>query len=445
MTIFTRLHPGSKKQPCLEPDGASFAAFWRCMERRTDLLARLRRVGDGRRAPRIPLPAILLATLAMFWFGLPSMLALDDQLRHNPALRRWLGLVGWKGSISDDTFADALDVLDLDGVRAVLHALGKRQLAGWGAGRFRQCALARRLDRVGSAALAARAVVALDGHHVFGCKSPKRRCEDCYRGTAGGTGHLPSHQMVVALWVGVHPAIVLDFEPIRPASGGEHGAGKRLVERLKRVYGDAIGVIVADALYDAEAFRHLVQTAGYRSVIIHKDPRRNGGEGLLDIDATDPERKHPHLRYNDERGRRYELWERDTKLGARRVISARRHDTDGHLCRRDCITDLPRDGANAAAVALLAETRWSIENTAFHELVGEWSLDRAFVHAGRPTAAWAIVCLALIAFNTLQIFAYRHLKLDPVRPARTLGSIRRELFCTLALFGLRGRPRARAP
>lgn len=110
-----------------------------------------------------------------------------------------------------------------------------------------------------------------------------------------------------------------------------------------------------------------------------------------------------------------------------------------------CITDYTPKEVPAVAIALLMETRWWIENTAFHELAGQWSLDRAFVHSGRPKAVVAIVALALLAYNALQAYLYRELGINPSRPERTLGDIRRDFWETLALFTLKGLARARAP
>ena len=42
------------------------------------------------------------------------------------------------------------------------------------------------------------------------------------------------HQVVVAHWIGTHPALVLDFEPVLPGES-EWTAAARMVPRLKEV------------------------------------------------------------------------------------------------------------------------------------------------------------------------------------------------------------------
>ena len=88
------------------------------------------------------------------------------------------------------------------------------------------------------------------------------------------------------------------------------------------------------------------------------------------------------------------------------------------------------------------EARWEEEST-FHELAGEYGLDRAYIHSGRPNAVWAVTALAFLAYNAMQVFIYRHLGIDPSRPQRTFGDILRDFMETLSAFG--PRPRARAP
>ena len=65
---------------------------------------------DGRDPDRtsIPLEVMLVAMLAMFWFQLPSLKALDDQLRHGRWLKRALARLGYSEAISDDAFRNAL-------------------------------------------------------------------------------------------------------------------------------------------------------------------------------------------------------------------------------------------------------------------------------------------------------------------------------------------------
>lgn len=427
----------------------SLEGFLQWYQRHFDLVSALETVRDGREANRIqiPLPAILLAVLCMFWLGLGSLRALDDRLKVSPGLRHILGMVGWKGTISDDTFADALENLELGDLRQILQQQGKRELSRWGAGRYLESEIGQRLKATGGGWMGAKAIIAIDGHELF--SSHHRSCDQCQKRKHKVLKHGKKveieqsyHKVVVAQWVGVHPAVMMDVESVRPGEG-ELTAAYRLVERLSRIYGDSIGVIVADALYDNEPFRRRTRKAGYYTVIRHKDARRDPGKtGEKQLDRRDPQRENPDRKYIEGKQRRYECWSEEIPEGAQQYIEIRR--TIGSQSQVGALlTDLPAERTPLVAAAMIYETRWWIENTGFHELAGAWSLDRAFVHAGRSTAAQAIVLLGMMAFNAFQVYVYRHLGLNPRKPERTIGDFRRDFLETLSLP--RAQAHARAP
>lgn len=436
----------------------SLQALFTWLRGHFDVVKDLVSVPDGRQVSRveIPLVAVLVAVLTMFWLGLGSMRGLDDRLKTSAGLRRVLGESGWGRPISDDTFADALEGTDYKAIREILHRQAKREIKRWRAGRYLGCELAQRLEPLGCQSLVVRIPVAIDGHELF-C-TEKLRCDDCRtrKKRVKRNGQKIEveeryHQVVVARWIGVHPAMVLDFEPIGPGDC-ELTAAYRLIKRVDAVYGKAVGGLIMDALYDCEPVRTLARKADYYTVIRHKDEHRDPGRTCKKtLDRRDPDRSNPDRVYKEtQRRRRYECWQEVPPTGDGRYIEARRTtrpknpDKPLEVLRGACITDLPADKAPPVVVAMLMEERWSIEST-FHELVGEYGLDRAFVHSGRPNAVWAIVALAFLAYNALQTFVYRHLGIDPRKPQRTFGDILRDFLETLSAFRTRAAARARAP
>lgn len=422
-------------------------AFWRWLRADLKLFRLVKGVRDGRDPYRtiIPLDVMLAAVLAMFWFQLPSVEALDDQLRHGRWLRRALAGLGYDGPISNDAIRNAAAKLDLESLRAVLHHLGRRMLKGWGAGRYLESQLGKRLRRINQHHLAAKAVVALDGHYLFGTYSEKRCCPQCQKRSVTVNGQKITeyyHMTIVAQMVGAHPAVILDFEPLLPGEN-ELTAVKRLLPRLAEVYGDSIGIVIADAMYDTEPFRRQVFELGYRSVVVHKtdnhDPARTAERNLA---ARDPKRCKPDARHRPDPKTEYRVW--DEPAGGRRLIEVRR-SCNGTEWKSQGMTDLPREHGHPLAIGILIEERWDIENTGFKQLVTDWRLDRAYIHAKKPTAVWACVNLALLAYNAFHYFVYRILKLDPDDPERTLQAFRRDLIHTVGTLGLRAMPDARPP
>ena len=415
------------------------------------LFRELRTVRDGRDPSRvkIPLDVILVAVLAMYWFQLPSLNALEDQLRHGVWLRRQLAQLGYGEPFSAEAVSKSLAKVDPDDLRAVIHRLGRRSLKGWGAGRYLESHIARRLALIGQQQLAARAIVTIDGHYLFGTTSEQRCCADCKTMTKIVDGEQVTryyHMTLVAQMLGAHPALLLDFEPMRPGEN-EKMTVKRLLPRLKAAYGDRINIIVADAMYDDEPFRRMVAELGYRSVVVHKvNNHAFAVEAQAALDGRDPDRLRPDWKHHPDPWLAYQVWEQPA--GGRRLVEVRRtrkerRGAGEHRWKSQALTDLPASRANAVAVGIILEERWEIENKGFKQLVEDWKLDRAYVHANRPMATWAFVALALLAYNAFHYYVYRHLGLDPAAPARSLQAIRRDLLHTAVALAARGPPRDR--
>lgn len=393
---------------------------------------------------------ILLAVVGGMLLGICSVRGIEDRLRHSASFRR---LAGQSKSLSDDTIRTALTKLDADSLLGALHAVGRWGLARWGAGRYLESELSRRLLPLGAQGLAARAVVAIDGHETF-C-SEKLECSLCHsrKKQVKRGGKLVwvterYHKLIVAQWIGAHPALVLDAEPMLPGEG-EWTALQRLIPRLGKVYARSIGTLVYDANLDHEPFRRLASQHGFNTVVRHKDANRYpGGDLKARLDKRDPERTRPDgVRRDRSNGCLYEYWVEQESLGTRRYVEVRRSGGNKPTTVGGCVTDLPADKAPALAVGWLMEMRWWIENTGFHELSGQFGFDRALVHQNRANGAWACALLTLVAYNVWQLFVYRELKLDPRKPTRSWAELRRDLWESLhTLVSARlVWPEARAP
>jgi hypothetical protein len=434
------------------PPEASAGGLFRFLSRKLRLGERLGRVVDGRvrSRVRVPLEAALLALVGGFILGVGSVRGVEDRLRRSAGFRRF---AGWGGGISDDTLREVLTRLDGASLQAVLHDVGRWALRRWGAGRYLESELARRLAPLGAQGLAARAVVALDGHETFcsqklACALCRTRKKQVKRGGKLVWVTERYHYLVVAQWIGAHPAPVLDAEPVRPGEG-EWTAAQRLLPRLGEVYGGSVGTLVADANFDHEPFRRLARQHGFATVVRHKDANRYpGGDLKARLDVRDPGREQPDGRRRDRsNGCQYEYWVEQEAHGGRRYVEVRRSGGDRPTTVGGCVTDLPAEKAPALAVGYVMETRWWIENTGFHELSGQFGFDRALVHHNRATGAWACALLGLLAYNAWQLYLYRELRLDPMRPSRSWAELRRDLWeslHTLTRAGLAW-PEARAP
>ena len=426
-----------------------------------DLVSHLAGVQDGRKSSRVPLPTMMLAVLVMFWVKLPSLRQLDQRLRANEGLRRLLKrYTGYGYAFCDDTVRDAFAVSDWRALQALLHLQGQRGIKQWGARHWKDGELARRLRPVHSQELASKVVIAIDGHEHF-C-AYETVCDLCrVRNLKKGKETFVEryHTLVVAQWVGSHPSLALDVEFVKPGEG-ELTAAKRLLARIGKVYGDAIGIVLADALYDNQPMRELARKLHYNLVVSHRDERREPGRtGERALDRTDPKRERPHQFYETDE-HRYDCWEVDLGGGWRYIEALRykmkavvttdkegnkrvkrQKDAEATVHKAAIITDLAPDRAPAVAVAMLFEARWWVENTAFHELSGEWKFDRIYVHDHKADAVRVFTLLGLLAFNAMQIYVYRHLRLQPRAAYLCLLDHREDMRDTMILCGQPRRPR----
>jgi hypothetical protein len=431
------LSPNRRPHNLSSPVVATASGLLKYLSRHLGLGELLDAVDDGRDESRITvrLGAVLRAVVGGLLLGIGSIRGIEDRLVHSKRFRAFIGLAG---TFSDDTAREALTRLEPARLERALYELAGVALRRWRAGRYLDSELARRLRPLNASFIASRAVVALDGHETF-C-SEKRRCEACHtrkktvkRGKTLLEVEENYHKLVVAQQVGSHPAVVLDVEPIVPGES-EVTAAYRLVERLGRVFGNVIGTVVADAAHDSEPFRSACLEAGFWSVVRHKDEKREPGYALKRaLDARHPaNRVKPDGWHRDPtNGNLYEYWlEREPHQG-RSYVEVRRTRPDGNVMVGGLVTDLPLGKVSPMVAAFIMEARWWLENTGFHELSGQFYFDRAFVHAGKPTGAWAMVVLTLLAYNVWQLYLYRHLGLDPSRPSRTWGDLRRDLWESL--------------
>jgi hypothetical protein len=368
--------------------------------------------------------AVLTAAVLSFASGLKAVRAWDDNLRYRVASCRMLRATGHTTTIADDTFRHALESASLSDLQVILRAQARRELKRWSTGPHTESRLGRELRKIGMHRLAGYPALAIDGHWLFSCDTQK--CAGC-KTIKNGKSERWGHKVVVAHWVGSHPAMIVDFEPVKPFEG-EMTAAKRLLKRVAACLPDAFKVLLLDALYDCEPMRSAIRHAGLLYVIRHKDPRRSpGGEGVKAIQNRDPDRQRPDGVFLHRDGRRVAVWQTFEASQGRRTVAFSLGD--GSLGA--CVTNLPAELASPQAVATLMMERWSQENTGFHELAGQMNLDRAYVHKGRANAVWTVVAVALIAYNAWQSYLYKTLGLDPMRPERSWQDLRIDLWCSL--------------
>lgn len=368
---------------------------------------------DGRRRPQIATGEVVRGLLFTALFRLPSLNALEGELKQTP-FQRLLGrsvVTPGRKIFSADTAGRILDTLRHDGLRRLLHRIfGKAERnkvfrEGW---------------------YAARRAVALDGWEPF-C-SNKRHCKDCLERTvrtARGEVKQYYHRFVVAVLLGADTEVVLDFEPLRTLDvrlqqgeaadthDGEQTAALRLMDRLHATYGRFIDLFVLDALYPNGPVMTRITDLGYGAVITLRKETDEPLKEALVLMKDQP----PAASWDDpDRREHAEAWQvdglrtLDTFQGEVRVVraevSCQRTGETHTWCAAVIGADIQR--LNVRILHKFHRGRWHIENTAFNQWTQLWHLGHVYRHT--PGAVPALFLIWFLAFNLLQLFVHKRLR-----------------------------------
>jgi len=262
-------------------------------------------------------------------------------------------------------------------------------------------------------------VVAIDGHELWASRA--RCCERCsQREIKVGEKTVLEyyHRVVVAQWVGVTPAAILDLELIAPHEG-EVAAARRLLERILVHYRRLIDVITADALYLEAPFIRMVLNVGKHVVIVMKQENRELFQDADQLRALTAPRVLPegrcttrlwdisHLSSFNTLGLEVRVvWAEEATI-ARKIVGGKAQEELSES-RWVWVTDLPASIVPPSKIQKWGHARWDLENRGFNELVNLWHMDHCFIH--HPNAIEALLLTLALAFLVSYLFYQRNLK-----------------------------------
>ena len=355
-----------------------------------DLLER--HVHDPRRRPRITGGTVARSVLVMLWARLGSFNAVEQT---QPS-RFWRGYLG--GALpSADTLGRVCQVLDLEELRMILHAV------------YTQLKRGKALQPPAHGLMLA----VLDGHESHA--TFRRRCPGCLQRTlrtAQGDRVQYYHRYVTLSLVAPKLRLLLDAEPLQ-AGEDEVAAALRLFDRVVVRYPRAFDVVGADALYARAPFFNHVTAAGKDVIAVLKQGRRDLWQDAHSLwEQAAPQ---PVLRGS----RRCEGWDLtgfttwpQCRVPVRVVRSCEtwsvRRQLDGQPETQHSewvwATTLRPTRATTATVVGLGHSRWDIENQGFNELVSRWHGNHVYRHsAGGILAMWLLTLLAAGVFAAFYI------------------------------------------
>ena len=395
------------------------------LEKRYQFRQRVAQLRDRRQRPQIPTANIWLSVFGMFLLRLGSFNALEQELRRCKRWESWVG--GLKPSA--DTIGRVCSQMSLADARQLLVEINRRS--------WRRKAIHRQPGE-------SYRVVAIDGHELSASRA--RCCDRCLQREikVGGKTVLEYyHRVVMAQWVGVTPAAILDLELIAPQEG-EVVAARRLLARIVANYPRLIDVLTADALYLEAPFIRLALNAGKHVVIVMKQEKRELFQDADQLRAiTEPRVLHdgPHTT---------RLWDISqlssfSTLGlAVRVVWAEESTVIRKLVggkpqqelsasRWVWVSDLPAAIVPASKIQQWGHARWDLENRGFNELVNLWHMDHCFIHD--TNAMEALLLILALAFLVSYLFYERNLQPEACRYLTRLALARRFVEDFSALDG----------
>ena len=189
----------------------------------------INKLTDGRVNPKYKTPQVIMPLLLGFMIRIESMNELKFRLQENEFLK-----VFSRGTKLPqiDTIRDTLKVLEIDGLKIILHHTVKR-------------AIANKVFDNGT--IDGYVVGAIDGTKFFG--SNKKFCSGCLK-----NNNHNFHSGVVISTIGDGPVLTVGFEMYKPGvdsiskDEGELNVAKRLITDVSRTYGNLFDVVVYDAL-----------------------------------------------------------------------------------------------------------------------------------------------------------------------------------------------------
>jgi hypothetical protein len=351
---------------------------------------------DHREKPEIP-AAVFPKALLMLWLcRLPSLNALH-LLGGRGAGRRFLN----QNMPSADQIANISEIIDVEGVRAILGRMYKRLVRN-------KVLLPMHGHRLG----------VVDGHEIN--SSYERCCAKCQTRQITVNGQKRTqyyHRAVVFQLVGPGFRFLLDFELLEPHDD-EGTAALRLIHRVLEAYPRCFDILLGDGLYPQARLFRLLRQHGKHALVVLKDERRD-----LLKDARGLFGPKPHRTFRI-RATAYQCWDIedldswDSYHEKVRVVRSVETTTiskreNGRRTQREqtsewvWVTTLPASEVPTTTVVTFGHERWRIENEGFNELCNQWHANHYFHH--HPTSIIALWLMLFIAHALFHCFL-RNLK-----------------------------------
>ncbi len=229
---------------------------------------------------------------------------------------------------------------------------------------------------------------------------------------------------VFAKIVGKRPGLILDYETV--TCNGNEGKQEyepyvaiKLIERLKKSYGQGIDVIVGDAIYLEEKFLRAVIDEEYIAVVRLKDNRKAfiaEAEGLFKLQK-------PQLISKTKR-KEIMCWSEKIEykdIPVKVVKFEEKYKKDKVLKTDTIYVVSTSSNISNETINKIIHARWDLENNGFNELKNYWQMKHCFM--ADEKAINIILRMMIISYNLWELYLYGHLHDFANRKITKLGYI----------------------
>ena len=258
-------------------------------------------------------------------------------------------------------------------------------------------------------------VVGIDGTEAFG--SYKRKWNNCYNKKIKNKRIIDGKVQIVeeeyheqisvfARIVGKRPGILLGYEKV--TSKGNQGkqefepnVGIKLIQKLKKTYGNGIDVIVGDAIYLRESVIKAILKEGYQGVFRLKDNNKlllENAKGLL---------KTSKGKEYKTKGKTIKYWSDNFEYYGFKVKVVKYEEEDKKGKKQEIYVACTDINMSEKTINKIIHARWDIENNGFYELKNQWNMNHCYI--ANENAIDVILQMIMMSYNLWELYIYGHL------------------------------------
>lgn len=205
--------------------------------------------------------------------------------------------------------------------------------------------------------------------------------------------------------VGKRPGMLLGYEKV--TSNGNEGkqefepnVGIKLIQKLKKTYGNGIDVIVGDAIYLRESVIKAVLKEGYQGVFRLKDNNKlllENAKGLFKVSQ---------MKEYKSKGKRIKYWSDKFEYYGFKVKVVK-YEEDKKGKKQEIYVACTDINMSEKTINKIIHARWDIENNGFYELKNQWNMNHCYI--ANENAIDVILQMIMMSYNLWELYIYGHL------------------------------------